>query len=134
MRWINIFIYIRYCPKIMPVVEELWNSITSSYKNWRKKIKWFSILLNQTIVRKIKKETKQEKSSPVQPSGQQAGPASRWPSPTARSFFKLLPVGAAAWPRHSPPWPRLPPPPASPSRRPGHPDDATHHPDPLTLP
>ena len=46
--WINpinicigniLVIYINICPKIMPLVWELWNNATSSYKNGHKEIK-----------------------------------------------------------------------------------------------
>ena len=40
----------------MPVVEELWNNATSPYKNWHKKIKWFSILFKPNTCQKNRKE------------------------------------------------------------------------------
>ena len=39
LHWIYICYISNICPKIMLVVEELWNNTTSSYKNWHKKIK-----------------------------------------------------------------------------------------------
>ena len=47
----------KYGPKIMPIIKELWNNTISPYKNWHKQINWFSILLNQTNVRKLEKKT-----------------------------------------------------------------------------
>ena len=31
----------KYGPKIMPIIKELWNNTISPYKNWHNKIKWF---------------------------------------------------------------------------------------------
>ena len=40
----------------MPFIKELWNNITSFYKNWHKKIKWFSIFIKPNKCQKNRKE------------------------------------------------------------------------------
>ena len=41
---------------MMPFVEELWNNTTSSYKNWHKLIKCFSIFIKPNKCQKNRKE------------------------------------------------------------------------------
>ena len=48
----------------MPFVEELWNNVTSPYKNWHKNIKWFSIFIKPNKCQKIEKKNKREKRLP----------------------------------------------------------------------
>ena len=48
----------KYGPKIMPIIKELWNNTISPYKNWHNKIKWFSILIKSNKCQKIRKENR----------------------------------------------------------------------------
>ena len=70
----------------MPFVEELWNNTNSTYKNWHKKIKWFSIFIKPNKCQKNRKENKNREKltwvtcglalcSQPGPAAQQAGPA-----------------------------------------------------------
>ena len=45
----------------MLVVEELWNNTTSSYKNWHKKINWFSISSKAKKMSEIENRNKRGK-------------------------------------------------------------------------
>ena len=44
----------------MPFIKELSNNITSFYKNWHKKIKWFSIFIKPNKCQKNRKEKEME--------------------------------------------------------------------------
>ena len=55
----------KYGPKIMPIIKELWNNTISPYKNWHNKIKWFSIFIKPNKCQKSRKENKLEKRLPV---------------------------------------------------------------------
>ena len=46
----------KYGPKIMPIIKELWNNTISPYKNWHNKIKWFNIFIKSNKCQKIRKE------------------------------------------------------------------------------
>ena len=48
----------------MPFVEELWNNVTSPYKNWHKNIKWFSIFIKPNKCQKIEKRNKTGENLP----------------------------------------------------------------------
>ena len=48
----------KYGPKIMPIIKELWNNTISPYKNWHKQIKWFSIFIKPNKCQKSRKENK----------------------------------------------------------------------------
>ena len=53
----------KYGPKIMPIIKELWNNTISPYKNWHNKIKWFSIFIKPNKCQKIRKEKEIGKGS-----------------------------------------------------------------------
>ena len=50
----------KYGPKIMPIIKELWNNTISPYKNWHKQIKWFSIFIKPNKCQKNRKEKEME--------------------------------------------------------------------------
>ena len=63
----------KYGPKIMSFIKELWNNTISPYKNWHKQIKWFSIFIKPNkCQKKIENRNKRRRglpgASPVQPS------------------------------------------------------------------
>ena len=112
----------------MPVVEELWNNATSPYKNWHKKIKWFSIFTKSNKCQKFRKQKqtrKREKLTWPGPAAQQAGPAS-WPCQSSPSSCqedkgtRSPPARMRATSCFSP-------------RRLDRPNDATRRPAPLSL-
>ena len=51
----------KYGPKFMPIIKELWNNTISPYKNWHKQIKWFSIFIKPNKCQKSRKENKIKK-------------------------------------------------------------------------
>ena len=117
----------------MPFVEEFWNNTTSPYKNWHKKIKWFSIFIKPNKCQKIRKEKEIGKreltcglalcglawpSRPAQLTGQrQSSPSSRQrdrargrrtPHACTPRQLPACPLPSSTWPRQkrpAPPWP-----------------------------
>ena len=93
----------------MPFVEELWNNITSSYKNWHKKINWFSIIIKSKQMVENRKEKEMEKRTCAaqrptgRPSQQAAQPNCQelLQAPASRSCCVAAPQPAVATsPRH----------------------------------
>ena len=72
----------------MPLVGEFWNNTTSSYKNWHKKIKWFSIFIKPNKCQKNRKEKQKWKNLPgpyLQPAPVLAQHCAAWPGPTGQA-------------------------------------------------
>ena len=78
----------KYGPKIMPFIKELWNNISSSCKNWHNKIKWFSIFIKPNKCQKNRKEKQKWKNLPgpyLRPAPVLAQHCAAWPGPTGQA-------------------------------------------------
>ena len=75
----------------MPFIKELWNNITSFYKNWHKKIKWFSIFIKPNKCQKKRKEIKEENPTWTYPR-----PGTMWPGPAAQQASPVQLPGASS--------------------------------------
>ena len=120
----------------MPFIKELWNNITSFYKNWHKKIKWFSIFIKPNKCQKTRKETEMEKNLPVVTCGPAPVLAQLCAAQLGQlnsAVVLLAPVGQACGRRARTAVPPCHLPACPPPRRLDAPRDARRRPAPLSL-